>query len=167
MKQSSSAEIIHISTPHDIQEVYGKEAFKAYIVKETKTGLEIQSKFIVADNIPATNTPYKMSKVWDTIIEKIITNKKINLGQMLRNYANTKSKLEDRKAIFHILFDIAMTDVEENIAMTEEVAMLGIAMMLKDDLVDSNPMSIVHMMHDRVISALASSSETEQQTKTA
>lgn len=107
-----------------------------------------------------------MSKVWDTIIEKIIINKKINLGQMLRNYANTKSKPEDRKAIFHILFDIAMTDVQENIAMTEEVAMIGIAMMLRDDLEDNNPMSIAHIMHDRAISALAFSSETEQQTKT-
>ncbi len=59
MKQTpSSAEIIHISTPHDIQEVYGKEAFKAYIVKETKKGLQIQFK----------STPHKMSKVWDTII---------------------------------------------------------------------------------------------------
>ena len=70
---------------------------------------------------------------------------------MLRNYANTKSKPEDRKVIFHILFDIAMMDVQENIVITEEVAMIGIAMMLKDDLEDSNSMSIVHMMHDRAI----------------
>lgn len=86
---------------------------------------------------------------------------------MLRNYANTKSKPEDKKAIFNILFEIAMAGVQDNRDMIEEVAVIGVGMMLKDNLDDSNPMSIVHIMNSRAISTLASPQESEQEVKVA
>ena len=86
---------------------------------------------------------------------------------MLRNYADIKSKLEDKKAIFNMLFDIAMTDADNNAEITEEVAVIGIGMMLKDNLDNSNPTSIVHIMNSRAVSALASPQESEQEAKVA
>jgi hypothetical protein len=86
---------------------------------------------------------------------------------MLRNYAHIKSTPEDRKAIFNTLFNISMTGVQDNHDMIEEVAVIGIGMMLKDNLDESNPMSIVHIMNSRAVSALASPTEPKQEAKVA
>ena len=68
MKKSPSAEIIHISTPHDIQDIYGKEAFKAYVIEELGNGLAIRSKSVFLDGTPSNCTPYELGEVWDMII---------------------------------------------------------------------------------------------------
>ena len=65
---SSTAEIVHIHTLHDIQDVFGRDAFTSYIQKEIATGLEIQSKSTFADGTPSNCTPYELGQVWDTII---------------------------------------------------------------------------------------------------
>ncbi len=86
---------------------------------------------------------------------------------MLRNYANTKSKPEDKKAISNILFEIALAGVQDNHDMVEEVAVIGIGMMLKDNLDNSNPTSIVHIMNSRAVSALENSVQPEKEGKAA
>jgi hypothetical protein len=53
---------------HDIHDVYGEDAFKAYLQKEITTGLEIQSKSTFADGTPSNCTPYELGSIWGTII---------------------------------------------------------------------------------------------------
>lgn len=138
-----------------------------YIQKEIATGLAIRSESKFADGTPSKCTPYELGQIWDTILSKMIASPGIKLGQIIRNYADKESKPEEKKAMFEVLFNIAMAGVQDNLDMVEEVATIGIGMMFKDNLDNSNPMSIVHIVNNRAISVLETPVQIEQEGKVA
>ncbi|MBP9779634.1 hypothetical protein KBD33_03385 [Candidatus Gracilibacteria bacterium] len=77
-----STNIHHIHTPADILDNYGKEAFIHFLYENQ---FEIQSTQIIGDT-EEKNTIQFLSGIWESVLNRLLKNTSINLGQMIRNY---------------------------------------------------------------------------------
>ncbi len=148
---SPSSDIVHIYTPFEILEMYGKDSLIQYLEEYQ---FEIQSQKMIASDKEIKYSYRQLANIWENILLGLAKDKSINLGQMIRNYYSPKNTKESQKKIVQKLFDIAMRDYSQWQEVHHETIMYGIGMIFKDTLDWANSESVVHIVGEDVANLL-------------
>ncbi len=142
MSSTHTAKIDNILTSYDMLEKYWKDCFYTYLESNR---FEVQSTKIMQNGKERRYSYKELANIWQPLFEWLLVNKEINLGQMIRNYLNSKNTQTRKDDIAKALFQIALQDHYNGKQVIQEVIMFGMGMMFVDTLDWDVANSIIHI----------------------
>jgi hypothetical protein len=97
-------------------------------------GIEIQSKRTLRDGQERRYSPRYLRDTWEAHLRRFLAEPAMNLPQMLQNYRDEKTTNSQKREIYFKLKEIGMRGLSLEQEVEQESLMLGIAMMLSDNL---------------------------------